>query len=66
MMAWPLLLATLLPMLYSNFFPLLNQYGGRVAVLNPGSVHSDHGPKNSGKCETFTGSLFICPAGLEA
>ena len=55
LMVWPLLLATVLPMLYSNFFPLLNQYGGRVALVNPGFVHSTHGPKNNAKCQTFPG-----------
>lgn len=55
LMVWPLLLATVLPMLYANFFPLLNQYAGRVAVVNPGSRYVDHGPKNNGKCKVFPG-----------
>ena len=61
LMVWPLLLAAVLPMLYSNFYPLLNQYGGRVAVVNPGFVHSTHGPKNNAKCQTFPGSQCVRP-----
>ena len=57
LMVWPLLLATVLPYIYSNFYPLLNQYADRVPLVNPGSNYAEHGPKNNGKCKSFAGAV---------
>ncbi|KAF2429269.1 calcium-dependent phosphotriesterase [Tothia fuscella] len=49
------LLAALSSLLYINFYPLLNKYGGRLNIKDYTylTTHLSHGPSNNNKCWTF-------------
>lgn len=45
--------------LYLNWYPLLNKYGGRIDVTDPSHLlqHINRGPVNNEKCWTFPGMI---------
>ncbi|KAK4936686.1 hypothetical protein LTR10_022473 [Elasticomyces elasticus] len=61
----PLLVAAL-GAIYSNPYPLLNRYGGRLADVKLQDTHANHGPLNNDKCWTNpeTRSVFYPPLNL--
>lgn len=52
----PLLAA--LPILYLQFFPLLNQFAGRLGDIQLKAAHAGHGAVNNDKCWTFPGKCL--------
>ncbi|KIW07114.1 uncharacterized protein PV09_01989 [Verruconis gallopava] len=49
------LVVALSSLLYMQWYPLLNQFGGRLSDLDPAryTVHIDHKPLNNDKCKKF-------------
>jgi hypothetical protein len=54
-----LLVAAIFPALYLSWYPLLNQFGGRVSDAKLHVEHIGHPPLNNDKCWTFPGILTV-------
>jgi hypothetical protein len=55
------LLAAILPILYVNWYPLLNKYAGRIDFVDATHLHGhiNQGPVNNNKCWTFPGMITL-------
>jgi hypothetical protein len=55
------LVAAIFPIIYLNWYTLLNKYAGRIDMTDASHLiaHANHGPVNNEKCWTFPGTSAL-------